>query len=275
MWREHHHRTDEELLRAVDGELSPRETTLVRAHMAACSICRARLDEIQRATSDFAQAYREEQNVAPLAGDSRARLQVLLKERAKEPARARLLAPASGPLAGWTWVYASFATLLACLAFYLSPYFHRQGSVKAPGADYDRALLLPISNLTPGAVRPIAATQACLAGPLDQMSSIPLPVRQQVFHEYGMDNAPSRQYEVDHLITPELGGTDDIRNLWPEPYSSEWNARVKDQLEDHLRELVCEGKLDISTAQRDIATDWISAYKKYFQTDKPRPSLQS
>jgi len=93
-----------------------------------------------------------------------------------------------------------------------------------------------------------------------------------VFHEYGIDDAQPRGYEVDHLITPELGGTDDIRNLWPEPYSSEWNARVKDQLEDHLRELVCQGKLDVGTAQRDIATNWISAYKKYFQTDKPRPS---
>jgi hypothetical protein len=33
--------------------------------------------------------------------------------------------------------------------------------------------------------------------------------------------------------------------------------------------MVCTGKLDLSTAQRDIATDWIAAYKKYFHTDKP------
>ena len=31
--------------------------------------------------------------------------------------------------------------------------------------------------------------------------------------------AQPRNYEVDHLITPALGGTDDIRNLWPEPYA--------------------------------------------------------
>ncbi len=30
--------------------------------------------------------------------------------------------------------------------------------------------------------------------------------------------------------------------------------------------MVCSGKLDLSTAQRDIATDWIAAYKKYFHT---------
>jgi hypothetical protein len=33
--------------------------------------------------------------------------------------------------------------------------------------------------------------------------------------------------------------------------------------------LVCDGELDLPTAQRDIATDWIVAYKKYFHTDRP------
>jgi len=33
--------------------------------------------------------------------------------------------------------------------------------------------------------------------------------------------------------------------------------------------MVCSGKLDLSTAQRDIATDWIAACKKYFHTDRP------
>jgi hypothetical protein len=46
---------------------------------------------------------------------------------------------------------------------------------------------------------------------------------------------------------------------------------VKDQLEDHLHELVCQGKVQLTTAQNEIATDWISAYKRYFNTDKPQP----
>ena len=33
--------------------------------------------------------------------------------------------------------------------------------------------------------------------------------------------------------------------------------------------MVCGGELDLSTAQRDIATDWIAAYKKYFHTNRP------
>ena len=246
----------------------------MQAHLATCSNCRARFSQIQQAADDLFQAYRQEQDTAPLARDSRAQLQALLRQQEKQPAASRRFAPQIGPLARWTWVYASFAVLLACLAVYWSPHFHRPLGAKAAGAGFESALLIPIPQLTPGEARPISQTQACIAGPLDQMSTIPLSVRKQVFHEYGMDSAPSKQYEVDHLITPELGGTDDIQNLWPEPYSSEWNARVKDQLEGHLRELVCEGKLDVSTAQREIATDWISAYKKYFQTDRPRPISQ-
>jgi hypothetical protein len=40
-------------------------------------------------------------------------------------------------------------------------------------------------------------------------------------------------------------------------------------LEERLHQLVCDGELDLPTAQRDIATDWIVAYKKYFHTDRP------
>jgi hypothetical protein len=47
------------------------------------------------------------------------------------------------------------------------------------------------------------------------------------------------------------------------------NARVKDELEDRLHEMVSNGELDLSTAQRCISTDWIVAYKKYFHTVRP------
>jgi hypothetical protein len=42
-----------------------------------------------------------------------------------------------------------------------------------------------------------------------------------------------------------------------------WNARVKDRLENRLHHLVVVGQVDLKTAQRDIAEDWIAAYKKY------------
>lgn len=99
---------------------------------------------------------------------------------------------------------------------------------------------------------------------------MPRELERAVLKEYGLGSAEVRAYEVDYLITPGLGGADDIHNLWPESNSATiWNAHVKDSLEDHLRDLVCRGEVDLATAQREIAVNWIEAYKKYFHTDRP------
>ena len=104
------------------------------------------------------------------------------------------------------------------------------------------------------------------------VAEVSTSLRREVFLEYGIANARTGDYEIDYLIAPGLGGVEDIHNLWPESYASPtWNARVKDDLEERLHEMVCAGKLDLATAQRDIATDWIAAYRKYFHTDRPLP----
>jgi hypothetical protein len=108
------------------------------------------------------------------------------------------------------------------------------------------------------------------AEPNTRNKVVPVALQRKVFEEYGIAGAESRAYELDYLVTPALGGADDIHNLWPHSYSAtEWNAQVKDALEDRLREMVCEGSLDLAEAQREIAENWIAAYKKYFHTDKP------
>jgi hypothetical protein len=128
----------------------------------------------------------------------------------------------------------------------------------------------PKNTLTPGETRAISINDVCRGETGNRM--VPVSLRQKVFNEYGIRDARPSAYEVDYLITPELGGADSIRNLWPQPYSTVWNAHVKDALEDRLHTMVCQGKLDLTTAQRDIATDWIAAYKKYFHTNRPLPS---
>lgn len=131
------------------------------------------------------------------------------------------------------------------------------------------ARALPIRRLTPGATVAIPVDELCRARAVEP-SAIPAAVRASVLRSYGMEAAPDHEYELDFLITPELGGSPDPRNLWPEPYHSPvWNAAVKDELEWLLPRLVCAGQLDLETAQRDIAVDWIAAYKKYFKTDRP------
>ena len=95
--------------------------------------------------------------------------------------------------------------------------------------------------------------------------------QQAVFRDLRPDPASSqRAYQVDYLINPQLGGNDHLENLWPEPYhATVWNARVKDELETRLNAMVCSGQIDLQSAQQDLSTDWIAAYKKYFHTQRP------
>jgi hypothetical protein len=99
---------------------------------------------------------------------------------------------------------------------------------------------------------------------------VPVSVRHVVLRNYGAAAISDRDFELDYLITPELGGATDAQNLWPERYTSAtWNAHVKDDLEHLLHQLVCGGSVPLESAQRDISTNWIAAYKRYFHTNRP------
>ena len=82
--------------------------------------------------------------------------------------------------------------------------------------------------------------------------------------EYGYPLADLRDYEEDHLVPLCLAGApQDPANLWPQPRFGEWSADHKDTLEAKLCRLVCDGRVPLAEAQREIATDWIAAYRKY------------
>ena len=71
-------------------------------------------------------------------------------------------------------------------------------------------------------------------------------------------------YEEDHLISLELGGSpDNPKNLWPEPYNVKFGARVKDRIENTLHRLVCNGSITLRAAQLAISRNWEAAYRKY------------
>jgi hypothetical protein len=55
---------------------------------------------------------------------------------------------------------------------------------------------------------------------------------------------------------------------------SPWNSYVKDALERKLHKLACAGQLDLKTAQCEIASDWIEAYKKYVRASPPASTVQ-
>lgn len=178
-----------------------------------------------------------------------------------DPSRARLQAalPAGGTVRNWHAHLVLAAAAVLILISGASVWFSLRHRDVAPNA-----------RLTPGATRPITRESVCAAQEPDELPPVAPAVAHEVFRRYGIHDPRPRSYEVDYLIPPSLGGSGDPQNLWPQPYASgEWNARVKDALEDRLRSLVCSGKLDLATAQHELARDWIATYKKYFRTDRP------
>lgn len=266
------HLSDQEILLATDGELSPPRRIDIHAHLDSCATCRARLAEIKFTLAEFALLRQNNaiQQQLPPPDVPRAELQARLAESAAS--RRRGLWPAIGFLAPVRsqWAVVGAALLLATLEIWAIR--HREArssevSSAVAGADLGP---IPDRNLTPGATVPVTTAEICRSSDSEETRPIPASLRQRVLQEYRTPESHAAEYEVDFLITPGLGGTDDIRNLWPEPYSSTvWNAHVKDALEDRLHDMVCSGQLDLATAQKDIATDWISAYKKYFHTQNP------
>jgi hypothetical protein len=122
---------------------------------------------------------------------------------------------------------------------------------------------LPDPRLTPGDVLEVSQADICAHGYTKLVRDVPVAVKRQAYKEYGRAKVKDRCCEVDHLIPLELGGSNRLKNLWPEPYDIEWNAKVKDRLENRLHAMVCAGEMDLPAAQRAIATDWVAAYKLY------------
>ena len=306
MWRTKRHVSDGELLLLdEDGALSARRRSAVGRHLAACPRCAARRAELGAALADAAACREAPAGASPLHV-ARARLREAIEARppsrwslAGRPRAGWPLAdwsltgwpPAGSSLTGWSpagrWSrLAATAVAVAAVLVVLSwPNARGPGAPDGPGvpgqppagtpgpaadaAPASSGLDRPRQDLTPGSVLPVGVDEIC-AGGVTGVPAVAAPVPRQVFEAYGVDYGRAAEYELDFLITPELGGAADPRNLWPQPYrAGVWNAYVKDELERELQDLVCRGTLDLATAQRELANDWIAAYKRRFDTDRP------
>lgn len=259
------HLSDQQLLLDIDGELSPHDEKLVRAHLDACWRCRTRRQELESAIADFVRAHQREfdSKLPPVAGP-----RALLKARLAELSSTAPRANGFFRTRRLAWGFAAAACFaVVSLLLLRSDVGGRQSKRIDPAA----IVFVPDSKLTPGAALLEDRTTVCAEANIKN-KAVPVALQKRVFEEYGIRGAEPRAYEVDYLVTPALGGADDIHNLWPHSSSATaWNSQVKDALEDRLRDLVCSGNLDLGEAQRAIASNWIVAYKKYFNTDRPLP----
>lgn len=124
-------------------------------------------------------------------------------------------------------------------------------------------MVLPDPSCTPGGIDP-AVTQANIASTICTLGGYTKGVRPPVSETSAAKRAQYAAYgipagttsELDHLVSLELGGDNDVANLWPEVGSL---PNPKDTVENDLHKAVCSGRVKLADAQQAIAADWVTA----------------
>jgi hypothetical protein len=106
------------------------------------------------------------------------------------------------------------------------------------------------------------AAEICAPGYSESVRAVSTRTKRGVYAEYGIKkHAHARgRYEVDHLISLELGGSNSLANLWPEAAVPRPGFHEKDVLENLLHDRVCAGTVTLAAAQQAIAGDWVAEY---------------
>ena len=116
---------------------------------------------------------------------------------------------------------------------------------------------------TPGAVGAMSKTQLCDPSfRTGTVRNVTQAAKLKACALYGVprERCTGKLYEIDHLISLELGGTNDLKNLWPQPYNPKPGAKEKDSVENILHRQVCTGTITLQQAQKAISTDWYAVY---------------
>jgi hypothetical protein len=120
---------------------------------------------------------------------------------------------------------------------------------------------LPDRTCTPGATFPqVTARQVCVRGYSSRVRNVPESEKRTVYARYGIATHTPGQYEVDHFISLELGGSNAIANLWPEAAEPRPGFHEKDKVENYLHARVCDGQMTLRHAQKLIATNWLKVW---------------
>ncbi len=128
---------------------------------------------------------------------------------------------------------------------------------------------LPDRACSPGAVFVgVSLATICTTGYTARVRSVGTDERASIFHEYGLPyRSYGRSYEIDHIVSLELGGSNNAANLYPEAATPPPGYHVKDRLENRLHRLVCANQLPLGVVQRDIARNWVSLYRQVYGVD--------
>jgi hypothetical protein len=126
---------------------------------------------------------------------------------------------------------------------------------------YPQTIPLPDHVKTPGVVDP-ALTKDKLCDPTFRTGTVRNVTQRMKVNAclaYGYTvGCPGKGFEIDHLISIELGGSNDPLNLWPQPADASGviGYHTKDVVENRAHRAVCSGKITLEDAQKGIAGNW-------------------
>ena len=130
-------------------------------------------------------------------------------------------------------------------------------SLASSGTKAGPAYVYPNASLTTGAVLTTDASTICAPGYASSVRDVSTASKKQVYAEYGVSYPqPTGAYEVDHFIPLEIGGSNDLTNLWLEAATPTPGFHQKDQFENYEHDQVCDGTISAAEAQSRMASDW-------------------
>lgn len=80
--------------------------------------------------------------------------------------------------------------------------------------------------------------------------------KRKVYASYGIASRRPGQYEIDHLVPLELGGSNSVANLFPEAARPTPGFHEKDRLENEANDRACSAPSSFRRLQQRIARDW-------------------
>jgi hypothetical protein len=134
----------------------------------------------------------------------------------------------------------------------------------------------PDPKLTPGAYDSAVTQETisktiCDSGYTKIVRDVTEDTKREVAQRYGLTwPLPEGAYEIDHWIPLEVGGANDITNLWPQPAKPSDGGpgfHQKDVVETWFKRQVCEGKMTLDAARTAIP-DWPKTYEQIKDTEK-------
>jgi hypothetical protein len=111
-------------------------------------------------------------------------------------------------------------------------------------------------------------TTICVSGYTSKVRNVTEAEKHAVYTRDHLQPKKGICCEVDHLISLEIGGSNDIDNLWAQPYEPRPGAHEKDKLENALHKDICSGKITLIEAQKAISTNWYKEYQTRFPDSK-------